>query len=149
MRWRRGRSCLIVVLLTAAGTSFAADRPRAQRPRLELRARPTAAFSPAQVVIIGRLVGGEDLEEFYCPAFEWDWGDGERSVRESDCPPFDDQTKMARLFSLIHQYREPGDFRARLTLRRGGRLVATASVPIRVIGPGFEPGSADGLASVR
>jgi hypothetical protein len=149
MRWRLGRSCLVVVLLAAAGTSFAADEREAARPRLELRATPTASFSPAQVLIVGRLVGGEDIEEFYCPAFEWEWGDGERSIRESDCPPFDDETKMARLFSLIHQYREPGAFRVRLTLRRGGRLVATASVPLRVLGPGLEGNPDDGLASLR
>jgi hypothetical protein len=92
-------------------------------------------------MVVGKLVGGDDVEDFYCPCLEWDWGDGSRSMREGDCPPFDDETQMARLFSVMHRYRETGDFKATLTLRRGGRTVASAAVSIRVLGRGGEDGT--------
>jgi hypothetical protein len=129
-----GLAGLVALALTGAGAAGGGER--VARPRLELRATPAMAFSPVEVMVMGRLVGGEDVEEFYCPAFDWDWGDGGRSTRESDCPPFDEETAMARRFSLAHRYRAPGDYNVTLTLRRAGRTVAVASAPVRVLGPG-------------
>jgi len=130
----------VAAALAAPGTGVAREGGLVAKPRLELRAMPHMAFSPAEVRVVGRLVGGEDHAEFYCPAFEWDWGDGGRSLRESDCPPFGDETKMARVFSVAHHYREPGEFSVRLTLRRAGRVVAIASAPVRILGRQGEEG---------
>jgi hypothetical protein len=130
---------LVALVLAAPGTAAARESAPGRdsaRPHLELRATPSTAFSPATVMVVARLVGGDDSEEFYCPGLEWDWGDGSRSTREGDCAPYDDETKMARLFSLRYRYREAGDFRVRLTLRRAGRTVASAGVSVRVLGRG-------------
>jgi hypothetical protein len=123
------------------------ERGGSGRPALELRATPSTAFSPATVMVVARLVGGADQEEFYCPGLEWDWGDGSRSAWEGDCPPFDDETKMARLFSVRYRYHGSGAFTVRLTLRRAGRTVATASVPVRILGRGDEEGPDAGPAA--
>jgi glycosyltransferase involved in cell wall biosynthesis len=45
------------------------------------------AFAPVEILVTGQLKNGSDLEEFYCPGREWDWGDGTRSAHESDCEP--------------------------------------------------------------
>jgi hypothetical protein len=68
-------------------------------------------------------------------------------MREGDCPPFDDDTHMARLFSVMHRYSQAGDFSARLTLRRAGRTVASAAVSIRVLGRGGEDHTLGGGAA--
>jgi len=142
-------SCLVpVVMVAMAAPGVGGEGGKASRPRLDLRATPPTAFSPARVQAIGRLVGGEDMDELYCPAVEWSWGDGAVSAREGDCPPFDADTRMARHFSADHHYRQPGDYSVRLTLRRAGRpvAVATASISIRALG---EASPGDGWAFVR
>ena len=145
MRRHFGLSLFVALAMAGPGTGAAREMEHARdgvaRPHLELRATPPTSFSPATVMVVGKLVGGDDVEDFYCPALEWDWGDGSRSMREGDCPPFDDETQMARLFSVMHRYREAGEFKARLTLRRGGRTVASAAVSIRVLGRGGEDGT--------
>jgi hypothetical protein len=138
----RRLASFVAVVLTAPTALLAGEAARARetsgRPQLELRVTPPAAFSPANVLVVARLVGGQDLEDFYCPALEWDFGDGSRSTREGDCPPFDDDTKMARLFSLRYRYSGAGEYQIRLTLRRAGRTVVSASVPVKVLGRGGE-----------
>lgn len=142
MRRRLGLVAFVTVVLAAPGASVARDtrvvKDSSGRPHLELRVTPPAAFSPATVLVVARLVGGEDAEDFYCPALEWDFGDGSRSTREGDCPPFDDDTQMARLFSLRYRYQAAGEYQIRLTLRRAGRTVVSASAPIKVIGRGSD-----------
>ena len=124
---------VVPLVLVALGTPAAsADRGGTRSPHLDDRATPRSAFPPAVVFVTGQLVGGDDLEEFYCPALEWDWGDGGRSTQESDCPPFDAETRMARRFSARHSYHEPGYFEIRLTLKRGERRIAAGVVAIGV-----------------
>lgn len=136
-------SCLVpLVALALASPGAGGEGDKAKKPHLAVRATPPVAFSPVQVLVVGRLEGGVDQDEFYCPAVEWEWGDGERSTRESDCVPFDADTKMARLFTATHSYRESGDYSVRLTLRRGGRSVAAAAASISVLARGEDPGGA-------
>ena len=50
-----------------------------KRPKITLKAQPLIAMAPARVVLTAELVGGDDdFEDFYCPAIEWEWGDGFR-----------------------------------------------------------------------
>lgn len=125
---RRVLPLVPLVLIALAVPAGAADRVELRRPHLDVKATPRMALPPVMVVVTGQLVGGDDLEEFYCPALEWNWGDGGRSAQESDCPPFDTDTKMARRFSARHAYREPGSYEIRLTLRRADRFIAAGTV---------------------
>lgn len=133
MRWGFG-VWAVVALLSFAGLAAAADGARPQRPRLDLRASPRVAFSPVEVLVIAELKGGQEVEEFYCPGLEWDWGDGSRSAHESDCAPFGGGTRLDRFFTARHAFRAPGAYTVRLTLSRAGRTVAVASVPLSVYG---------------
>jgi hypothetical protein len=133
MRWYLGGWAAVAVL-SCAGLVAAGEGGRPKRPRLDLRASPRVAFSPVEILVIADLKGGQDIEDFYCPGLEWDWGDGSRSAHESDCSPFEAGTTLDRFFTARHTFRAPGAYGVRLTLRRAGRTVAVASVPVTVYG---------------
>jgi hypothetical protein len=133
MRWRLAGGTAVAVL-AFAGLTLAGDGGKTKRPQLDLRASPRVAFSPVEILLTGQLRGGAELEEFYCPGLEWDWGDGTRSAYESDCAPFDSGAALERFFSARHAYRSPGAYNVRLTLRRANRTVAVASVAVNVQG---------------
>jgi len=133
MRWCLGGWAAVAVLFVA-GLTTAGEGVRPKKPRLDLRASPRVAFSPVEVLAIAELKGGQDVEEFYCPGLEWDWGDGSRSAHESDCSPFEAGTTLDRFFTARHAFRAPGAYSVRLTLRRADRTVAVATVPVTVHG---------------
>ncbi len=133
MRWHLGGWAAVVVL-SFTGLALAGDGGKPKKPQLDLRASPRMAFSPVEILLTGQLKGGGDLEEFYCPGLEWDWGDGTHSSHESDCAPFETGTTLERFFSARHAYRSPGAYNVRLTLRRATRTVAVASVAVTVHG---------------
>lgn len=130
MRFRAGVVPLIALVLAtqvAAGT-------RPTKPRFDIRASPRSAFSPVHVLVVAELKGGDDLEEFYCPGLEWDWGDGTRSLYEADCPPFEPGTALERRFSARHVFRQAGEYDVQVRLRRADRSLATATVHVSVQG---------------
>ena len=131
----------VVPLVVLALTAPAMAGPRSIKPRFDLRATPRIAFPPVRVLVTAELSGGEDLEDFYCPGLEWDWGDGERSLSEADCEPYAPGAALERRFSSRHVFRHAGDYDVRLTLRRADRAVAMATVRVSVqsgVGGGVE-----------
>jgi hypothetical protein len=124
-----------LIVLALAASAIAGEARRVKRPRLDLRASPRMALMPIDVLLVAELVGGDDVEDFYCPAVEWEWGDGGRSTHESDCPPFAPGMAMARRLSASHGYRQPGEYSVRITLRRAGRPLAVASTVVTIGGP--------------
>jgi hypothetical protein len=133
MRWHLG-GWVAVAVLGFSGLALAGDGGKPRKPQLDLRATPKVAFSPVEILLMGQLKGGAELEEFYCPGLEWDWGDGTRSQHESDCAPFESGATLERFFSARHAYSSPGAYNVRLTLRRANRTVAVASVAVSVRG---------------
>jgi phage baseplate assembly protein gpV len=131
------RSLNVVLALSFLGFPGIAPQGEAgstKRPRLDLRASPRMAFSPVSVLVMAELVGGGEHEDYYCPGLEWDWGDGNRSARESDCAPFEDGASLERRFSARHAYHSAGNYSVTLTLRRARRTVAVARIPVTVHG---------------
>ena len=133
MRWCFG-TWVAVAALSLAGLAMAGESVGLKRPRLDLRASPRVAVSTREILVVGELRGGQDVEELYCPGLEWDWGDGSRSAHESDCSPFEAGTTLERFFTARHSFRAPGEYNVRLTLRRAGRTVAASSVAVTVYG---------------
>ena len=124
---------LCCALLTLAMAAPCLAGPR--KPRLDLRASPRMAMGPVNVLVMARLEGGVEHEDFHCPALEWQWDDGSRSVHESDCEPFEadgEQAQLDRVFSAEHAYRAPGVYNVRLTMKRASRNVAVASTTVTV-----------------
>jgi hypothetical protein len=118
----------------------AVEDDKADKPKLELRAHPRNSFSPATVKFFAELDGGDDLEEYYCPEVEWEWGDGTKSLREADCEPWEPGTKIKRLFIETHTYRSSGLYRVRIELKRLDDAFVAREVDITVRpGPG-DPG---------
>ena len=122
-----------LLFVIAAAASTGADAGKLRKPRLDLRATPRMAFSPAYVLLTAELVGGDEVEDYYCPGLEWSWGDGGKSVRESDCPPFQPGSELVRHFSAEHGYSHAGEYEITVTLRRASKslAVATARVDVR------------------
>jgi len=125
-----------VFILSLATFVGAGGESKLKRPRLDLRATPRIAFSPAMVLLSADLVGGDDGEEYYCPSLEWEWGDGGRSAHEADCPPYQTGTPLERHFSAEHGFRFAGDYNVKVTMRRSGRVLAVATAHI-ALRPGF------------
>jgi hypothetical protein len=118
---------------SALGPATAQDQPKkGKKPGLELRATPRYAFSPVNVFFTAELKGGDDVEALYCPEVEWEWGDGGKSVQESDCDPWSEGTGIQRRFTANHTYQYAGLYRARVTLRRSGKSVLSQTVQITV-----------------
>lgn len=126
-------SAVVVGLLVALVTVPAiAGQRGARKPRLDLRASPRLSLLAANVRVVAELVGGDDAEEFHCPAVEWEWGDGERSAQESDCEPFEPGTAIERRHTASHAYYRPGQYSVRVTLRRAGRSIAAATTTVTI-----------------
>jgi hypothetical protein len=126
---------------------------KGKKPSLSLRASPPISFSPANIHLVAELKGGpDDYEEFYCPAVEWDWGDGTRSENSSDCDPYEaGVSQISRRFSKTHVYNLQGRYRVQVRLKRNTKVLTSASTNIQVragireMGP-YDEG-ADGLSA--
>ena len=90
-----------------------------KRPKITLKAQPLISMAPARVVLTAELVGGDnDFEDFYCPAVEWEWGDGTKSESATDCAPYEPgKSEIKRRFTVQHMFRA-GVFRVTFRLKR-------------------------------
>ena len=129
-------------MAAVGGSPALAQQPSERKPRrpsLNLRATPRMAFSPVTVFFTAELIGGDDVEQYYCPEVEWDWGDGGKSVQESDCAPYEPGvSKIERRFTADHRYRRAFVYTVSVTLRRSRRSIAKADIKVTV-----RPGIAD------
>lgn len=134
MRKTAGTSIIgaVTLALLTGSLGEAAAPGKVKRPRLDVRPSPRITFSPAQVLVTAELRGGDEAEEFYCPAVEWDWDDGSRSTQESDCAPIEEGGRLERRFTNTHAYRRAGTYNVKVTIRRAERAIAVASATITV-----------------
>jgi hypothetical protein len=131
-------SVLFVVACAALPAAAGADA-KLKKPSLTLRSSPRFAFSPARVLFVAELSGGDDVEEYYCPELEWEWDDGSKSVQESDCEPFvTGQTKIERRFSSEHEFRRAATYSVKVSLKRLGKTLVNQTVRLTV-----RPGAGD------
>jgi hypothetical protein len=128
-----GVACLLVPAALLASPQQKDPNPDAKRPKVSLKAQPVIAMSPARVVLTAELNGGaNDYEEYYCPAVEWDWGDGTKSESLTDCAPYEaGKSEIKRRFTVQHVFRA-GMFRVAFKLKQRERIVAFATVQIQV-----------------
>jgi hypothetical protein len=130
----------VIILLFLATSVSAVERVKVRKPRLDVRATPRISFTPTSVLVIAELNGGDDAEEFYCPALVWDWDDGGRSAHQADCPPFGPGTALERRYTAQHDYVRPGVYNVRVHMMRASRALAVASATVTVRGMGPIPG---------
>ncbi len=129
---RKSASGLIALAVGLALTLGVTASAKPKRPTLGVRVSPRMAFSPVGVIAIAELTGGEDSEDFYCLAIEWDWDDGSKSLQDSDCEPYQSGTKIDRRFSSEHYYTRAGSYNIRAALKSQDKVVATNSFRLMV-----------------
>jgi hypothetical protein len=136
---------VMISLVTLAMAVPVGARDKGKRPQLDLRAAPRISFSPAVVLLTAELKGGEDLDEYYCPAVEWDWDDGGKSMHEADCAPFETAQTIERRYTAEHAYPQAGTYNVKVTLMRNNRkiAVATTSINVRAGAGDFSGGGSD------
>jgi hypothetical protein len=134
----------IVAVLSVSGVLFSAgpQEERREKMGLSLRVSPALAFSPARVSAYAELRGQPapgDEAKLYCPAVEWDWGDGTRSEASADCEPYEaGKSEIRRRFSAQHTYTTAGRYRIYLRLKRQDRTVLATNSSIQI-----RPGARD------
>jgi hypothetical protein len=125
----------LVLALVSPALSLGGHSPdKEKRASISLKASPAIAFSPARVVVTADIKGGtDDLEEFYCPAIEWEWGDGTRSTQSADCEPYESgKSEIRRHFTADRVYETSGDYRVELRLKQKDKVIAAGSTLIKI-----------------
>lgn len=105
-----------------------------KRPALLLKATPPLGFSPLRVHASVDVRGGpDDFADFYCPAIEWDWGDGTVSENSEDCEPYEEGTStIRRRFAADHTYQQGGAYRLAFRLKQKSKVIASATTNVQV-----------------
>jgi hypothetical protein len=128
---------LLAVLVVALATGSASRAQRSgddKKPSLSLRATPPVGFSPLKVRLVVDVKGGaDDYADFYCPAIEWDWGDGTVSGNSEDCDPYQaGKSAIKRRYSIEHVFRQPGTWQVFFRLKQRDRVIAASSSNVQV-----------------
>lgn len=127
------RRLVLTLALMAAVPLAAGEAAKPKKPGLDLRTTPRFGFSPLNVLFTAELKGGGDAEDFYCPEMEWEWDDGGKSIKESDCPPFEEGvTKIERRFTEQHEFVRAGIYSVKVTMRHANRIIAKQTVSVTV-----------------
>ena len=111
----------------------AKDNGSDRRPQLKLTARPPLGMAPLKVVLTADLLGGpNDSEEFYCPAVEWDWGDGTKSESTVDCDPYEPgKSEIKRRWTVEHVF-NAGQYHVVMRLKKRDKAITQATVSLEV-----------------
>jgi len=120
----------LVALLVGSVTAPLVAKDKPHKPKLDVRVLPRMGMAPSEVLVMADLREGDDLEDFYCLEMEVDWDDGTRSVKESDCPPFEPGTKIERHYSASHEFRRSGIYNVKVTLRHSDQVVAAGKIDV-------------------
>ena len=132
-RLRMALGATVAMALVATGDIAAAADKKPKKPQLELRVSPRFGFSPLNVFVTAELKGGDDMEEYYCPELEWEWGDGGKSINEGDCDPWEDGvTEIERRFSDRHLFKYAGVYLISLRLKRLNKTIAKTTFKLTV-----------------
>jgi hypothetical protein len=129
------------VLVCTETTSRAQSSGEARKPSLSLRITPPVGFAPLRTRIVVDVRGGDDdYSDFYCPAVEWDWGDGTVSESSEDCDPYQaGKSVIRRRFSIEHVFRQAGSYRIAFRLKQRDRVVGSSSGQVQVRQGASEP----------
>jgi hypothetical protein len=128
--------CLTMAASTAAFSGHDNEDTRAEkarRPAVVLRVDQNVGMAPMRVTLTADLIGGaDDYQAFYCPAIEWDWGDGTESDASFDCQPYQPHvSKIVRHFSVAHVFEE-GEYHVTFRLKRDERELASTDAKLLV-----------------
>lgn len=128
----------------AAQDAPAQKAPEKKKPSVAVRTSPQSGFSPLKVVVTAELKGGaNDYPDFYCPAIEWEWGDGTRTEQRVDCDPYEaGKSEVKRRYTVQRTYHTAGEYRVVFRMKQNNKVVGSGHTTLR-IRPGV--GDRDGL----
>ncbi|MCC6934313.1 MAG: hypothetical protein IT406_01275 [Candidatus Yanofskybacteria bacterium] len=74
------------------------------------------------------VVVSATIEEYWCPAVEVEWGDGEASLIAPDCRPFaeatdEDRWELEDMYRFTHPYRTKGEHVILVNISRNGKRI--------------------------
>jgi hypothetical protein len=130
-------ACLTMAASTAALSGHDNNEDtraeKARRPAVVLRVDQNVGMAPMRVTLTADLIGGaDDYQAFYCPAIEWDWGDGTESAASFDCQPYQPHiSKIVRHFSVAHVFEE-GEYHVTFRLKRNEKELASTDAKLLV-----------------
>ena len=109
-----------------------------KRPSLSLKATPGTGMVPVRISATAEFKGGDDdFQDYYCPAVEWNWGDGTVSQTANDCEPYEaGVSQIRRRFTGSHTYKRPGAFRIVFRLKHRDRVLTSQTTIVRLLGGG-------------
>src|SRR3954463_2884775 len=131
----------LMLVLAVSGTDLSGS-DKDKKPKINVKANPAMALSPAREGVSADMHGGpDDYEDFYCAGVEWDWGDDTRSNNSADCEPYEaGKSQFKRRFTADHVYRLAGEYRIQFGLKKKKKPIAAASTSVK-IRPGLgDPG---------
>jgi hypothetical protein len=126
------RRSLVVAGCILACTALIAAAGKTSKPSITLTALPPVGFAPARIVFTAELKG-DDSEELYCPAVEWDWGDDTRSETKVDCEPFQPgKNEIKRRFVMERTFELDGEWKVEIRLKQKNKVVAKGGTVVRI-----------------
>jgi PKD domain len=110
-----------------------------KRPSLSLKATPGTGMVPVRVSATAEFKGGDDdFRDYYCPAVEWNWGDGTVSETSNDCDPYEAGVSLIRRrFTQSHTYKRAGAYRITFRLKSRDKVLTSQTTVVRMLGGGF------------
>ena len=110
-----------------------------KRPSLSVRAIPATGMVPVRVSAMAEFKGGDDdYREYYCPAVEWNWGDGTISENAVDCQPYEaGVSQFRRRYTASHTYKRGGAYRISFRLKVKDRVLISQTTMVRLLGGGY------------
>jgi hypothetical protein len=114
------------------------EKREPKRPSLSLKATPGTGMVPARISATAEFKGGDDdFQDYYCPAIEWNWGDGTVSEASNDCDPYEaGVSQIRRRYTQSHTYKRPGAFRIVFRLKHRDRVLTSQTTMVRLLGGG-------------
>ena len=146
LRSRRGYgpfsvSLVLVLVATMASAAQEVDpeKRESKRPSLSMKATPATGMVPVRVSATAEFKGGDDdYREYYCPAVEWNWGDGTVSEAAVDCQPYEaGVSQFRRRYTAQHTYKRAGAYRISFRLKMKDRVLISQTTIVRLLGGGF------------
>ena len=136
--------CAVTILVGAsisvpAQSSDKDEKKEPKRPSLSLKATQGNGMVPVRVSATAEFKGGDDdFQDYYCPAIEWNWGDGTVSQAANDCEPYEPGvSQIKRRFTQSHTYKRAGSFRIIFRLKHRDRVLTSQTTIVRLLGGGF------------
>ncbi|HXV26618.1 MAG TPA: hypothetical protein VD862_01110 [Candidatus Paceibacterota bacterium] len=131
-----------VVLAAALAVPVLAGPKKPKRPGVSVRVSPRVSHAPLPghtrhvflYITIENVT--PEWEQYWCPEFRVEWGDGSASGRESDCVPFHEASAedlAYREYPFTYDYKWGiGHSRINVELHRAGKKFDSKSADITV-----------------